>query len=311
MQVTKLSKRSKKQKIIDELIALRNKYDGIGISNLYKIRAAQLMELRKKFRDQMQIFVVKNKIASLALKKGDSDKYGKFAEQFKGQSALIFTNTDPFKLNIFFEKNRVNLLARPGDIATDDIIISAGNTGIPPGPVLSEFKEVQVTTRIDSGSIWVSKDTIVARKGDIISPKLASLLSRLNIKPISAGLSLISMLYNDLLFYERDLKINFDEYFIQLQEAFINANKIIAESFYPTKETLPNMIAKLELEARSLCIKAGYINKETIMDLLIKCVYDAIIIARETKYTGKDAITNLLTKGSNEALIIQKKIEKS
>ena len=308
MQATKLSKRSKKQKIIDELIALNKKYDGIGISNLYKIRATQLMELRKKFRDQMQIFVVKNNIASLALKKGDSDKYEKLTEQFKGQSALIFTNIDPFKLNTFFEKNRVNLLARPGDTAADDIIIPAGNTGIPPGPVLSEFKEVQVTTRIDSGSIWVSKDTIVARKGDNISPKLASLLSRLNIKPISAGLSLISMFYNDLIFYERDLKINIDEYITQLQEAFINANKIIAESFYPTKETLPNMIAKLELEARSLCIKAGYICKETIMDLLMKCSYDAMIISREINYTSKDAITKLLTKGINEAAILQKKI---
>jgi hypothetical protein len=34
-------------------------------------------------------------------------------------------------------------------------MIPSGDTGITPGPVLSEFKEANVPTKIDQGTIWV------------------------------------------------------------------------------------------------------------------------------------------------------------
>ena len=60
-----------------------------------------------------------------------------------------------------------------GDIAPNELVIPAGNTGINPGPVLSEFKESNVPTKIDQGTIWVSKDTIVAKVG-MLSAKVSS-----------------------------------------------------------------------------------------------------------------------------------------
>ncbi|MGI0019661.1 MAG: hypothetical protein ACREAY_04240 [Nitrososphaera sp.] len=46
-----------------------------------------------------------------------------------------------------------------------------------------------VRTKIDGGTIWVNRDTVVAKPGDAISMQLASLLSKLNIKPIEAGIA--------------------------------------------------------------------------------------------------------------------------
>src|SRR5579875_2788685 len=125
-----------------------------------------------------------------ALQQLGIQRASEFVSRLDGQNALIFTNMNPFKLFLVLEKSKVSLPARAGDIATENIIIPSGNTGIPPGPVLSEFKEAGVPTRIESGNIFVSKDTIVARPGDSISPKLAGLLARLNLKPIKAGLSI-------------------------------------------------------------------------------------------------------------------------
>ena len=100
------------------------------------------------------------------------------------------------------------MAAKGGDIAPNDLVIPAGNTGINPGPVLSEFKESKVPTKIDQGTIWVSKDTVVAKTGDSISQKLAALLSKLDIKPIEAGIAVNYAIAEGLEFKEKDLKIH-------------------------------------------------------------------------------------------------------
>jgi len=309
LQVAVESTRVKKQKIMQRVSTLAKEYKCIAISSLYKIRATQLMELRKKFRNEMEILVVKNKIVSMALKVEGSNITEKFTDKLKGQSALIFTDLDPFKLDMLFEKNRVELQARPGDIATTDITIPECNTGIPPGPVLSEFKEVKVPTKIDSGSIWVLKDTVAAKKGEVISPKLASLLSRLDIKPIKAGLSIYVSWYEGSILFKEDIKLDLEQYRRQIQDIYLNANLIAIEAFYPTKETLPIIISKVELEARSFALQVGYMSKDLIKDFLVKCNNEAILLANRSGYTSKDAINILIAKGNREALALSKKIE--
>lgn len=288
MQVALKRPRAKKERFIQRILSLTKNYKTIAISKLYKVRAAQLMELRRKFRKEMEVIVVKNKVASIAFKQANLSKVEDFIEEIKDQSALIFTNMDPFKLYMLLEKNKVNLPARPGDIATEDIVIPAGNTGLAPGPVLSEFKEAKIPTRIDSGSIWVSRDTVVANKGDPISPKLASLLSKLGIKPVRAGLSVSIAWYDGLIFYEKDMKLDIDEYKRLIQDAYINAKTLAIEASYPIKEILPFIIMKYETEARYIAIASGYLSKDIIADILAKCNNEAIVlysILRDKGYT--------------------------
>jgi large subunit ribosomal protein L10 len=288
LQVALKRPRAKKERFIQRILSLTKNYKTIAISKLYKVRAAQLMELRRKFRKEMEVIVVKNKVASIAFKQANLSKVEDFIKEIKDQSALIFTNMDPFKLYMLLEKNKVNLPARPGDIATEDIVIPAGNTGLAPGPVLSEFKEAKIPTRIDSGSIWVSRDTVVANKGDPISPKLASLLSKLGIKPVRAGLSVSIAWYDGLIFYEKDMKLDIDEYKRLIQDAYINAKTLAIEASYPIKEILPFIIMKYETEARYIAIASGYLSKDIIADILAKCNNEAIVlysILRDKGYT--------------------------
>lgn len=288
MQVALKRPRAKKERFIQRILSLTKNYKTIAISKLYKVRAAQLMELRRKFRKEMEVIVVKNKVASIAFKQANLSKVEDFIKEIKDQSALIFTNIDPFKLYMLLEKNKVNLPARPGDIATEDIVIPAGNTGLAPGPVLSEFKEAKIPTRIDSGSIWVSRDTVVANKGDPISPKLASLLSKLGIKPVRAGLSVSIAWYDGLIFYEKDMKLDIDEYKRLIRDAYINAKTLAIEASYPIKEILPFIIMKYETEARYIAIASGYLSKDIIADILAKCNNEAIVlysILRDKGYT--------------------------
>ncbi|MGA2874677.1 MAG: 50S ribosomal protein L10 [Nitrososphaerales archaeon] len=267
---------------------LAKKYDTIIVSKLHKVRASQLMLLRKNFRNELVMLVAKNNIASLGLKKAGIQHADEFLAKLDGQNALIFTNMNPFKLYLNLEKSKINLPARAGDIATDDIMVPAGNTGIPPGPVLSEFKEANVATRIESGSIYVSKDSVVARPGDTISPKLAGLLSRLNIKPIKAGMSIFMASSDGLLLLQKDISIDLAQYTADVSRAAREAMGLALEAAYTTPETMPLLIAKGFKGAKEIAKQAGYITLETaeaVLGLAEAQAKSVLDLAKKKGYT--------------------------
>jgi len=270
--VSALEKRTsypkKKVEALKSVQDLASKYDTIIVTKLFKVRAGQLMQLRKNYRNELVMVVAKNKIASLALRNAGIKNYDQFAPMLDGQNALIFTNMNPFKLYLSLEKGKVNLPARAGDVATDEIIVPAGNTGIPPGPVLSEFKEANVATRIESGSIYVSKDSVVARPGDVISPKLAGLLARLNLKPIKAGLSIFMASSGGLLLLQKDITIDLNQYRSDLVRAAAEAMSLALEAAYATPETLPALISKASRNALELAKESGFVTAENAESVL-------------------------------------------
>ena len=54
----------------------------------------------------------------------------------EGQSALIFTDMNPFKLFKILEDSKTPAPAKPGAIAPADIVVPRGDTGSAPGPIL-------------------------------------------------------------------------------------------------------------------------------------------------------------------------------
>jgi large subunit ribosomal protein L10 len=277
----------KKRLMYEELQRVPTEYTVIALSKMTKVRAAQLMMIRKKFRNDIKIKIIKNKVATRAFEnvKGVAGLEN-LSNQLEGQCALIFTNINPFKLNLIFAQNKVFLPAKGGDIATKEIVVPSGNTGITPGPVLSEFKTANVPTKIDQGTIWVSKDTLVVRPGDIISTPLASLLSKLNVKPIEAGISVNFAIAEGLIFKEQDLRINLDEYKEDLVRSFEQALALATEAGYMTAETVKPLLVKAQQQARSLAAEAGYLTPETAGFVLPRAQVQAQAVANKAKEKG-------------------------
>ena len=277
----------KKRLLYQELQELPAKFDIIALSKMSKVRATQLMTIRKKFRNDIKIRVIKNRVAQRSFQKlNNRSDLEYLSKELEGQCALLFTNISPFKLNLIFDKNKVFLPAKGGDIATKDITVPAGNTGISPGPVLSEFKEANVVTKIDQGTIWVSKDTVVARAGSIIPQKLASLMSKLNIKPIEAGISISLAIAEGMVLKENDLRINLDEYRDELSRSLNAAISLAIESSYPNTETIAYLIRKANQNAMALATQSGYLSPDTVQIILAKANANSQIIANQVKNKG-------------------------
>ena len=253
----------KKTQMYQQLQELPKKYKVIALVRMEKVRSSQLLPLRKKFKGEVEIISVKDKVAQKAFSSLKIPEFEKMAEKFVGQCVLMFTNMSPFKLNILLGKNKIMLPARGGDKASIDVVIKAGNTGITPGPILTDFKEAGVATKIDQGTIWITKDSTAAKKGDIISTKLATLLSKLDVKPVEAGIILNSALEEKLVYNQDELVIDVEKY----REAFTRAHQealaLSIEIGYVTKDNVNLIIAKAAQQARSLATEAGILTEET------------------------------------------------
>ena len=276
----------KKTETIEKVAALADKYPVLAVTLLSKVRATQLMAVRKALRGHAEVFVVKNKLAILGLKKAGIKNADELLSHLTGQNALIFSTYDPFKLFLTLDKNKVYLPARAGDTAPDDIVVPAGNTSLPAGPVLSEFREASIPTKIEGGSIWVNKDSVAVKKGGTISPKLASLLSKLNIKPIRAGLT-IALAYEDGLVYAGDLvAIDLEAYRESLTEAYSSSRGLAIFIGYVTNETAPDLLCRAYGEALSLALEAGFLTKETTPMILAKAEAEAAALTAKAKEKG-------------------------
>jgi len=198
----------------------------------------------------------------------------------------MFTNISPFKLNLIFDQNKVLLAAKGGDVTRTEITIASGDTGITPGPVLSEFKEANVPTKIDQGTIWVSKDTVVAKPGDVISTKLASLLSKLNVKPIEAGIIINYALADKLVFEENDLRIDLKEFKNELSRAHNESIALAVESSYFTKESIGFLLSKASRNAQTLALESNILTSETSGLIISKSAMQANSLAAQLKNKG-------------------------
>lgn len=277
----------RKQKLYQELQQLPKTYKVIALSSMAKVRAAQLMNVRKKFHKEILIKIIKNKVTQKSFETVAGIKgLAELSSKLEGQCALMFTNVSPFKLNLIFDKNKVYLAAKVGDVTRKDIVVSAGNTALSPGPVLSEFKQANVPTKIDQGTIWVSKDTTVARAGDLINEKTAALLSKLNIKPIEAGIAVKFAISEGLVFNESDLTIDLKEYSQELTTSYLSALSLAIESAYMTADTIQSLLIKGSNHAESLALASGYISSSTVERALFKTESEARIIARTISNKG-------------------------
>ncbi|MBS7607684.1 MAG: 50S ribosomal protein L10 [Candidatus Bathyarchaeia archaeon] len=265
---------------VEEISKLLKRYKVVGVASLQKVRASQLQELKKKLAKEAHMRVAKNTLIKRAIENvKEKPELKKLEKYLTGPNIFLFTDMNPFKLASLLEKGKVRMIAKAGDIASFDIIVPAGNTGQPPGPIISQLNAVGLPTRIESGSVWITKDTLVARKGDVISERLASVLSKLGIKAVEAGLTL-KVVYDDGLIIEGEqLKINVEETKKQLENAHAEAFKLSLGIAYPTKENIQVLLQIAYQEAYALSLGAAIPTKETIEDLIRKAYMEMLSLS--------------------------------
>lgn len=255
---------------VEEIKELLTGYKYIGIASLHKVRAAQLQALKKNLTGKVYMRVLKNSLIKFAIEDLGKDDLKKLEDHLEGSNLFMFTDLNPFKLSILLERGKVKTTAKSGDIAAMDVTIPAGSTGQPPGPIISQLNAAGLPTRIESGSVWVSKDTLVVRKGEVISERLAAVLSKLGVKAVEAGLSMNAVLDEGLIIGGDLLKVDVEATRKSIEQNYQDAFALSLTIVYPTTENIDALLQNAHQEAFILALSAAVPSKETIADLIRK-----------------------------------------
>jgi large subunit ribosomal protein L10 len=245
-------------------------YKSVGIASLKKVRASQLQELKKSMAGKVYLRVLKNTLIKIAIEELNQAELKKLETYLEGSNVFLFTDLNPFKLALLLEHGKVKTTAKANDIAAMDVVIPASNTGQPPGPVISQLNAVGLPTRIESGSVWISKDTLVVRRGEVINERLAGVLSKLGIKAVELGISMRAVFDNGIIITSEQLKVDVDATRKDLQVKQSEAFALALEIGYASKDTIKPLLQRAHQKAVSLSISAAIPTKETIADIIIK-----------------------------------------
>ncbi len=255
---------------VEAIKELLQEYKSIGVASLQKVRAAQLQALKKNLAGQVYMKVLKNTLMKLAIEELQKEELNRLEEYLAGSNLLLFTDLNPFKLALLLERGKVKTTAKSGDIAAMDVVVPAGNTAQPPGPIISQLNAVGLPTRIESGSVWVSKDTLVVKKGEVINERLAGVLSKLGIKAVEAGLSMRAVLDEGLIITSDQLKIDVDATRRSVEQSNAEAFALSLSVAYPTSDNIITLLQLAHQKAFALSLGAAVLTKETIGDLIRK-----------------------------------------
>jgi len=275
---------------VEEVKKLIQQYKALGVAGLQKVRAAQLQELKKKLKDVAHVQVVKNTLMKRALAElKDRPNLEKLESFISGSNIFLLTDINPFKLALLLERGRVKTTAKAGDVAAMDVIVPAGNTGLPPGPIISQLGSVGLPTRIEVGSVWVNKDTLVAKKGDVIDARLASVLSKLGIKSVEVGLIIKAVYENGLVFTEKQLHLDLEGFKLNVMEAQHNALSLSLNAAYPLPENIILLVQTAHRKALNLALNAAIPTSETVVDFLRKAHMEALGLSAKLPKEGEKA----------------------
>jgi len=261
---------AQKTKSIERVKELIKKYSLVGVVNMHSLPTAQLQRMRKKMTGDVEIFMTKKRLMKLALEDLKKDFKGieQLEEKLNGVPALLFTNENPFKLYGLLQKNKSKAAAKGGQIAPNDIIISAGLTQFTPGPIISELGSYGLKTSVKDGKIEILKDAVVVKEGDEISSALAAFLVKMAIEPMEIGLDLVCVYEDGNLYGKEILAIDENEYTDNFTNAHRWAINLAMEAGVLTDVTAELTIQKLFREAKAVAIEGSFMTSETTDEIL-------------------------------------------
>jgi large subunit ribosomal protein L10 len=277
-----LKMRDIKRRKIEELEQLFRTNQVIGILDLTKTKADLLHEFRKRMSGKAVIKVSKKTLAAIAAERAGRTAAKQFIDSLKNPIGLIFTNMNPFLLYIELEKNRILSYAKPNEKADIDVVIPEMNTGLTPGPILSEFGKMKIPTKIVDGMIWIAKETVAAKKGDTISPQLAGLLVKLDIRSVYRSLTIIGAIDGEIVIPAESLKIDVEKTKEELLTARQMAMGLAVAVAYPASEVVQLIIAKAFREALSLAVETSYPAPEALPSILARAERQARTLEKLT-----------------------------
>jgi large subunit ribosomal protein L10 len=264
---------------VEELIEMISKSRVVGVVGVREIPADNLQQMRGSLRGNVEIRMVRNTIARRALE-ASAPEIRPLADFIEDQTALLFSNDNPFKLNSLLEKGKQPMPIKAGARAPKDIVVEAGVTSFSPGPMVGKLQAAGIPAAIKSGKVVINQKITLAKEGEVVSAKTADILKTMEIFPKNVGLELRAAYEGGLIFKVKDLSIDVEAQISELFAASAKAFGFAVEIGYATPKTVGPMLQKAQTKARALVLEAGIPVPSMMEMLLAKAAANAKALSR-------------------------------
>ncbi|MBA3044112.1 50S ribosomal protein L10 [archaeon] len=262
----------RKKEELKQMINLMTGNPVIGIANVTGIPSAQMQAMKKKMRGKISVKVVKNTLLLMALEEIAKKEHNveKLKDEVDGQTAIITTNINPFKLYKEMDATKTKMPAKGGETAPEDIMVKSGETEFKPGPIVGELQKAGIPAAIEKGKVVIKQDKTVVKSGEKIPKNLAVVLTRLGIYPLTAGFDLTAVYENGMVFKSDVLAVDETKLRNDMMLLSSRAFSLAMHLSYLTPLTVKPLITKAHDQALSLSVNLNIPTKETIRIILSK-----------------------------------------
>ena len=298
-----------KYEFVDKLVKLGEKYPVIGLVRINNIPAPQMQKMRRNLRGHAVLVVSKNNLIKIALEKMNKKGISGLSQFIDGQIGMIFTDFDAFKLVKILDRSRTKAPAKGGEIAPEDIVVHEGETPFKPGPMISELQKAGIPAAVQKGKIVVKKDTVVVKKGEVINPQVAQVLTKLEIYPLTVGLELLGAYEDEMIFPREVLEVSVEEIHGKILNAVQNAINLSVNAKYPTSLSIGILVGEAYRNAFNLALNANIINKNTVEFIIEKAYGNMLSLATHLTEGIDEELKSLVSTSKVPEEKVEEKVE--
>ncbi|MHB1262358.1 MAG: 50S ribosomal protein L10 [Thermoplasmatota archaeon] len=231
----------------------------VAVAEVSGIPAPQMQQMRASLRGQVAVVGSKNRLLAIAIEQAAQKRPGleALAEKLHGQSVILATKNNPFKLFKSLKAGASMAPLKGGQVAPHDIVIPKGGTPFGPGPIVGELQKVGISAKIEAGKVVIAKESTPVKGGAIVSPELATMLAKLEIRPVELKIDLKAAFENDTMFLPDALGIDEDVIMGQMGLAVRTANELSLQMAWITPQTADALLGRAYKQAISLVLEQG------------------------------------------------------
>lgn len=244
--------------IVNEIANKIRKSGTLLIASTKKLPSSQFHEIKKNLRGKAEIVIAKKSLILRAIDNVKKASVDGLRNYIVADSALFFSDMDPFELSGMLADNQSPTKAKAGDIVNEDIVIEPGPTDLIPGPAISELSSVGLKVAVEGGKLAIKQGATVVKAGEKVKENVAGVMSKLGITPLKVGFEPVAAYDSKTDKVYVGIKIDKKKTLEELRDLIRKALGFAVGRNYTTRETITYFIAKAGAEEKAI---QGLVNK--------------------------------------------------
>jgi len=266
------SGKQRKQAYFARLIKLLDEFPCILVVGADNVGSHHMQQIRHSLRAKGAVLLMgKNTMIRKAIRGHtvNNPALEGLLPLIRGNIGFVFTKSDLSDIRKIIQANRVEAPAKQGAIAPIKVVVPAMNTGLEPTQT-SFFQALNIQTKIARGQIEIVQDVNLIEEGQKVGASEANLLSKLNIKPFSYGLSLSMVYDHGSIYSHKVLDLTDHELLIKFSNGVRNVAALGLQVGIPSLASLPHSIARgyKNVLSVSLATEYSFEKAQKVKDML-------------------------------------------